>query len=497
MLEARLAGLEENALSEIPPFWMEQLTRLLPSLAGRRAKGLLSVPPTAGCEVEHLFAAVSDFLLRPSGAAPVLIFLDDLQWADDSSLRLFHYLARRVMQNRALLLGAFRPEEVDDSSEMQVLLNDMRRSPLTELRPSPLDVEPVTALTAQLWPKLPEGYRPHVCTLLAKATGGNPLFVTEVLRELSVTADLPMDVPVPPTVHALIGRRLGKLTESGRQVLQAIAVLDLPAAVPQAQQISVRSEEETVAALEMGLRWGLLKGDASSRPARYDFSHDLVRETVLRQASDARRRLLHRRAAAMLAEAAGSMPAGSRPEAAARILHHAMEGGIDPLILAWAPAAAEHASRLHVYGDALRAIESASQALDRLEAEKTIPASAAQLRRLELVLSRIEVLEQMGRHDEQVAPLQTASELLGQDPPPKLEAAFHLARAYHLARMSKYRPAVDSAKQAYEKYRKLNDPVHAAKCLVVRADANQSLGENSAAYRLLEDALALYRSAGD
>jgi DNA-binding SARP family transcriptional activator len=497
LLEKRLAVLDECAIEGIPPYWMEQLTRLLPSLAGRRGREPLPAPPTVGGEVEHLFAAVSDFLFRLSGAAPALIFLDDLQWADESSLRLYHYVARRVAQNRALLLGAFRPEEVEDPSELQTLLSDLRRGLLAEIRLSPLDVERVTILTAQLWPKLPEGYRPHVCTLLVKATGGNPLFVTEVLRELSGTADIPMDVPVPPTVHALIGRRLGKLTESGRQVLQAIAVLDMPAAAAQAQQIAARSEEETVAALEAGTRWGLLTSAADAHPARYDFSHDLVRETVLRQTGDARRRLLHRRAAEMLAAEAGSMPAASRPEAAARILHHATEGGVDPLILTWAPGAAEHAVRLHVCADALRAVDSALQALGRREAAKVVPADAAKRHRLELILSRIEILSQSGRHAEQTAFLQTASELLDRNSPPGLEAAFHLARAYHQARMSRYHPAMDSAQRAYGKYRKLKDPVHAARCLVVRSDAVQSLGDNNAAYRLLEEALSLFRAAGD
>jgi tetratricopeptide (TPR) repeat protein len=274
-------------------------------------------------------------------------------------------------------------------------------------------------------------------------------------------------------------------------------VLDMPAAAPQAQQISVRSEEETVAAIEMGLRWGLLKSEATAQAVGYDFSHDLIRETVLSQASDARLRMLHRRAAEMLAEATGSLPAASRPEAAARILHHALEGGIDSLILAWAPAAAEHASRLHVYADALRAYDAAVRALVRLEAANAIPAPAASRHRLELVLSRIDVLGQLGRHNEQAAPLQTASELLERDPPPKLEAAFHLASAYYLARMSQYHPAVESAKRAQGKYRQLNDPVHTAKCLVVQADAQQSLGGNNAAYRLLEDAMVLYRAAGD
>ncbi len=497
LLETRLADLNDDALDRFSPFWMEQLTRLLPTLAGRRAKGTVSAPPTGGGELEHLFAAVVEFLFGEGEPASRIIFVDDLQWADESSLGLFHYLARRVAQRSTLLIGAFRPEELDDSPGLQTLLNDLRRDPLTELRLAPLDVDSVMALTAQLWPILPEGYRPHVCALLVKATCGNPLFVTEVLRELTGTADIPADVPVPPTVRALIERRLGKLPDSGRQVLQAIAILDSPATPDQAQRISVRSEEETVAALEIGWRWGLLKTAAEPHPSGYDFSHDLVRDAVLQQASDARRRMLHRRAAAVLAEAAGSIPAEFRPELAGRILNHATEGGLDPLILTWAPPAAEYARSLHVYADALRAYEAASRALDRMESTLEMDPSTANVRRLEMILARIEILGQLGRFEEQSGLLTQAAELLPRNPEPKLEAAFLLLRADHLARMNTYRPAFDCAKKAHKKYSRLGDTVHAAKSLVVCADAKQSLGDNIASFRLLKDALARYRDAGD
>jgi DNA-binding SARP family transcriptional activator/tetratricopeptide (TPR) repeat protein len=497
LLETRLAGLQEAALHRLSPFWLDQLTRLLPALAGRLERGPISAPSTDAGELERLFAAVSEFLFRLPGTPPMIIFVDNLQWADEASLRLFHFLARRIPQTFALLAGAFRTEELDEVPALQTLLSDLRRDSLLELRLAPLTLATITALAAQLWPNLPEGYRPHVCAMLAKATGGNPLFVTEVLRELAHTSEIPIDVPVPPTVHALIGRRLGKLTESGRQVLQAIAVLDLPVTLEQAQQTSGRSEEETVAAIDLGLRWRLLASEIPSRPTRYDFTHDLVREAVLSQLRDARRRLLHRRAATMVAEAAARVPPARRQELAGRITRHAIEGEVDLLVLTWAPLAAEHAKHLNGYTDALTAYEIAFEALTRLQATNALDPAAAAHHQLELLLNRVDVLSQLGRRAEESALLQTAAQLLARQPAARLEAAFCLAQATYLSRTNDYASAVEWAQRAYEKYILLNDSVWAAKCLWVSGDAKQTLGENKTAIRLLEESLVLYRAVGD
>jgi hypothetical protein len=102
----------------------------------------------------------------------------------------------------------------------------------------------IAEITMQLWPALPAGYRPHVCDMILLATGGNPLFVVEILRELAHTTEIPSVLPVPETINELIRRRLKRMPEGGRQVVEAMAVLGSPTTPAQAQQASGRSEEE-------------------------------------------------------------------------------------------------------------------------------------------------------------------------------------------------------------------------------------------------------------
>jgi DNA-binding SARP family transcriptional activator len=322
ILQARLAQVDNHTLAGLPPYWLDQLTRLLPELAARRgAPRRIARAPAAG-EQEHLWTAIAETLLRLPGAGresagdtpPLLLFIDDLQWADEASLRLFHFVVQRLRRHTgspALLLGAFRSEEADDNPALLTLLRDLRRSgPLVWLTLAPLAASAIDRLITLLWPDLPPGYRlPHIRDLFIQATGGNPLFATELLRELANSAALPAPLPIPPSLRDLIQRRLRQLSASGRQVIEALAILDAPASLALARQSSGRSEDETANAIELGLRWRLLQPVAGARAPRFDFSHALMREAVMIQLSDVRRQRLHLRAAVAL-EQRGAAPAG-------------------------------------------------------------------------------------------------------------------------------------------------------------------------------------------
>jgi predicted ATPase len=308
--------------------------RLLPGLARRSGKSLPLPPPVTGGELEQLFAAIIEFLRltteggRTGAQIPNahLIFIDDLQWADETSLRLFHFIARRTPHARFLLVGAFRYEEIDHTSALQLLLQDLQRDSLHYLQLASLTPDAIHTLTAGMWPKLPEGYRPHVTTLLSQATGGNPLFVTEVLRELAYSPQLPVELPIPESVQNLIRRRLRHLPESCRQVVEAMAVLHGPATPAEAHQVSGRSEEETTTAIELCLRRDLLRSQLEVGRIYYDFKHDLIRQAVLSQLSHVRQGVLHRRAATALAQAATRMAPAARQAMAGRITRHAFAG---------------------------------------------------------------------------------------------------------------------------------------------------------------------------
>ncbi|MCP4937486.1 MAG: tetratricopeptide repeat protein, partial [bacterium] len=336
LLAGVLDGVDECQFQQLPAYWQAELTHLLPSLATKRSS---THPDPAQHKKEQLFAAV--YALMQCASHPLCLFVDDLQWADTASLELLHYVATRAMKETAvplLLVGAYRSEEAEDNSGLQTLLHDWSRWPdVTRLSLPPLSTEAIVAIWQALGAPLPSG------TAVAKATGGNPLFVVELARELAHHTELPAKLPVPSSMAALIQRRLGQLPAHGQQVLETIAILNQPAPFDVLRQICARSEDETLQALELGLQRRLLV-ITSEQSYQIDFSHDLMAQAVQEQLSPIRRQLLHRRAAITLKQ---------REAQAATLAYHWRQAGDVTNEVKWAVAAATEAATLYANDEAL------------------------------------------------------------------------------------------------------------------------------------------------
>jgi DNA-binding SARP family transcriptional activator len=498
LLESRLAAIGPAGLQERSPFVQDYLARLLPGLAQRLGRFSPALPTGSG-ELAHLFAAVTDFLWPPTAAAPVLLFIDDLQWADETSLRLFHHLARRAAQAGFLLVGAYRSEEVEDNPGLATLLADLRRLSPHLLALQPLPPAAIGDLAAQLWPRLPEGYRSHVTPMLVQATGGNPLFLTELLRELAHSRQLPAELPVPATIRDLIRRRLEQLPHRGRQVIEALAILAVPATLNEAQQTSGRSDDEVVLAIDLGLRRGLLLAQTDHHLVHYDFKHDLIRQAVISQLTPIRRSLLHRRVATMLAPIATRLAPHQRQALAGHITRHALAGQNFPLVFQWAPLAAAHASRLYAFGDAFQALEVASQAFDQLRRDPAFDLAAGERQLIEILLNRAALIPHVaGPPIAELGRLvQQATDLLARYPDRRLQAMSYLRQSDYWVASNEYEAAAEVALVAAEQYRALGDRAGAAAGLSQAGSCKITISQNKTGRGYYEEALQLYQAEGD
>jgi DNA-binding SARP family transcriptional activator len=494
ILAGQLNRVDDSHLAQFPRFWLKQLAWLLPPLATRLQ--LAVTQPPAASEAEQLFLAITHLLLAGAAARlPRLIFVDDLQWADEASLHLFHFLALRLTERPFLLIAAYRREDATETAGLASLLHDLRRAalPLTHLDLSPLPPDTIADLTAQRWSRLPPGYRPHVVELLAQATGGNPFFLVELLHELASSDDLPTQLPVPPSVRELVNRRLQQLPPDSRQVIEALAIWDAPATLDQVQQISSRSETETVAAVDLGLTRGLLKSVAGHTPTGYAFAHDLVGQAVMAQLSQVRRQLLHRRCANLLMQTAARLSPTEREQLAGRIAHHAWQGEELALVWQWAIPAAQHAQKLYAYHTALAFYEMATATFT---AESASPTQWRAL--IDCHLNRILLGVAAGRPlPEQEALMQQTADWLAQYPDKRQQAFFHLCQATVWTGAGTYDQAVAAAERGYAAYQQLGDLPLAARCLAQAGEAKIRLSQNRAGRRFLAEALALYEAAAD
>ena len=288
----------------------------------------------SGALAEQLLALISE----QCDVRPAVMFIDDLQWADQSSVMLWGRLARSVRQMPLLLIATMRPvPQRDDLLALRRAVPDIVRLQLTPLTPAAV-AELVAAMV---------GARPDDKLLqLAGGAAGNPLYVTELVaalaRNSSVTitdagaAELTSG-PAPSSLSAAIADRLGFVPGPVREVLQAAALLGVDFAVPDLATVLGRGVADLIPAVDGARTAGVLAESGSG----LGFRHPLIRAALYDAMPAAVRAAWHREAGRALAQA------GAPADRVARQLLWAVDGTgstpepMDDWILDWLTRTAE------------------------------------------------------------------------------------------------------------------------------------------------------------
>ncbi|KAA9375770.1 AAA family ATPase [Microbispora cellulosiformans] len=232
-------------------------------------------------------------------AGPALLVLDDLHWADASSLRLLAFAAGELHRAPVLVLATIRPEPGGDPEQLRDTLAALARERGVErLTLPPFTREDVAAYLAGR--DLPDG---RLAALLHERTGGNPFYLGELIRLLDSEHRLDAaSLGVPEGVREVIGRRVGRLPEETRALLEAAAVLGREVSFDALETSCGLGAEEVMLRLEPAVATGLLV----EVPGGFDyrFSHALVRDALYAGLGRARAARLHLRAG----EALESLP---------------------------------------------------------------------------------------------------------------------------------------------------------------------------------------------
>jgi DNA-binding CsgD family transcriptional regulator len=292
------------------------LADVAPALGGRLDQLFRDEAPR-----EVLFGALLE-RLREGRVATVLV-IEDVHWADEATLDLLRFLARRLGAAASLLVVTYRDDEVGPQHPVQLLAGDLASSALVRrLWLAPLSRQAVAVLAG------PHGVDADV---LYERTGGNPFFVTEVLAA--------GDEAIPATVVDAVLARVARLSTPAREVLDAAAVVGSPVEtwlLVEAAGAAPAQVDECVAA-------GMLQGQATGGVG---FRHELARLAVERALAPGRRAELHGRVLAALLARGGAAPDS------ARLTHHADGAGDGAAVLAHAPVAARRAAALGAHREA-------------------------------------------------------------------------------------------------------------------------------------------------
>ncbi|MCH8745942.1 MAG: AAA family ATPase [Chloroflexi bacterium] len=275
----------------------------------------------------RLFDSITTFLKSASQKQPLVLVLDDLHWADTPSLLLLQFVARELGNSRLLLIGTYRDMELSRQHPLAETLGELTRERLFQrvlLRGlSQQDVGRFIEVAAGVDP--PAGLAEAVHT----QTEGNPLFVTEVVRLLVQEGELtresgPRDswtVRIPEGVREVIGRRLNRLSQRCNETLTIASVIgrefELRQLTPLVEDMS---EDRLLEVLEEALSARVLE-ELPQAVGRYQFTHALIRETLIDELTLTRRVRLHARIAETLEEAYGD----NAEAHAAELAHHFAE----------------------------------------------------------------------------------------------------------------------------------------------------------------------------
>jgi DNA-binding SARP family transcriptional activator len=361
------AGLQ----AQLAPVWLAEVARLLPELVpGQAPAGRVADEP-------RLWEGVHQFLRAAARQHALTFFVDDLQWADASTLALVLYLARRAQADAAdiVYLAALRPAPHGSalSAFIQTLTREDRllRLPLNRLQPEEVMRLVEEWVAGRAAPVETAGI---LSGWLLPASEGNPYVLVELLRYACdqglVQPGRPLDPAalgappiVPQTIYALIQSRLARLGDPARRVLDAAVAAGREFEFEVVYRAAGLSETAGLDALDelsaAGLVHPVPNSAAGERTAphalppltRYAFDHSLTMEVAYREVGEPRHRLLHRRVAEALLQVYGRQrldditgllashfAEGNEPERAAPYAFRA--GQLAARVAGWAEAVA-------------------------------------------------------------------------------------------------------------------------------------------------------------
>ena len=298
------------------------LVRLVPELAVRLPG--LDEPMRADAETElyRLFEAVRALLAGATRTAPILLLLDDLQWADVPTLQLLQHLVRHPDGGALMVVATRRDDEGSASSGLDDVLSRLLREGLCDRLPLDGLDDPDLAELVRL--TTPEEARSSVLPMtasLSQVTEGNPFFVRELVRHLIETGSLESTrgpgmtlLRLPDEVTNLLSRRLGRLSEPCRKSMEIAAVIGREFDVPVLERVCEADLVEILAVVDEARRARVIV-EVSTSVDRYRFAHALVRETAYASLGTSRRARLHLRVAEAL-------EAGPHSVSSAMLSHH-------------------------------------------------------------------------------------------------------------------------------------------------------------------------------
>src|SRR6266550_972368 len=280
----------------------------------------------------------TQFLARMAAKQPLFIVLENLQWADASSLELLHFVARQIERQKIVLLGTYNEAERDANATLRSTEQSLLGlGCLTVRRLDPLEREEVEEIVAQMF-GVDKAVTRHFSPMLYDWTRGNPFFVEETLKSLVDSGALTQKdgrwtgwemqpLHLPATIRDVVKTRVDRLSPHARTLANLAAVIGTRADYDTLAKVSGLAQSEIISAVDELLAQRVLAETGSVDAIYYDFTHPLLQQVIYTELGQARARLLH----ATIAEALESLHRAAALEHAEEHALHFARANSQPL----------------------------------------------------------------------------------------------------------------------------------------------------------------------
>jgi DNA-binding CsgD family transcriptional regulator/tetratricopeptide (TPR) repeat protein len=397
-----VTDLDPAALSVLTRGTAADLSFLFPTLSTSLGRDRVSSGADPSEIKARLLWSFTQFLARFSAKQPLFVVLENLQWADASSLELLHFVARQIERQKIILLGTYNEAERDSNAVLRSTEQSLLRlGALTVLKLGPLAQEDLGDLVRQTFGVDMKTAR-HFSAMLHEWTRGNPFFVEETLKSLTESGALAekdgrwtgweMETfHLPSTIRDAIKARVDLLSISARTLANLAAVIGARAPHDTLAKVSGLSESEIITGLDELLGQRVLEETGTVEAIRYDFTHPLLQQVIYSELGQARARLLH----ATVAEALESLYGESAPAHADELALHFAKARSDSLArkaVQYLEAAGRAALEKYANREAANYL---AAALDHVDRESTVSDSP----RHQILITLARTRQRLGEYD--------------------------------------------------------------------------------------------------
>ncbi len=257
---------------------------------------------------EMMFNRITDIIMDLSEENPVLLFMDDLQWIDESSSQLLHHLSRHISDNRVMILGAYRPEELRYKNEelpLETTLNRMKEERLVSTINIPrLDYHSITKMIKNQTQR--EDFPESFIWTLYRESEGNPYYVVEILNSMvnegvinpySYTwnpEEELSNISIPSSIKDITERKIEKLNKDERKVLMYASLLGTEFNFEVLERVMNMDVIELLDIIDSLVEQGIINEVTDSDEELYKFNHLQTRTTIYENMGKSRKRVSHR-----------------------------------------------------------------------------------------------------------------------------------------------------------------------------------------------------------